>query len=57
MGLTSWATTLAVVLVSALLYPVAIRIRRRAKGDRFYGIKELANPEDAKFQYDSLRSY
>lgn len=58
MGLTFWATLLlAVILASALLCPVGLRIRRRAGGDRFGGIKELTNPEDAKFQYESLRSH
>jgi hypothetical protein len=57
-GLTSWATLLlAIILASALLYPVGLRIRRRARSDRFGGIKELTNPEDAKFQYESLRSH
>jgi len=48
------ATVMAVILTSVLLYSITIRVRRRAKGDRFDGITVLADPENGEFEYESL---
>ena len=48
--LTTLATLTVVALTSLLLYPVAAKVRRRSKGDRFDGIKVVADPNDAKFE-------
>jgi len=50
MGLTTLATLIVVILTSLLLYPLAAKVHRRSKGDRFDGIKVVADPKDAKFE-------
>ncbi|KAH8878672.1 hypothetical protein GQ53DRAFT_81806 [Thozetella sp. PMI_491] len=47
---TRWAATLVVVLASALLYPIVVKIRRRSQKPRPGGIQVLSDPPDAKFQ-------
>ncbi|KAH7111684.1 vegetative incompatibility protein HET-E-1 [Dactylonectria estremocensis] len=49
-GWTSWAATCAVVLGSALLYPTAVKIRRRRQKPRPDGIQVVSDPSGAKFE-------
>ncbi len=44
-----WAT-LVVVLASAMLYPVVVKLRRRNRESRPDGLKVLSDPENPKFE-------
>jgi len=47
---TPWAVTITVLLVSVLLYPIVVKIRRRNKETRPDGLQVIYNPENPAFE-------
>ena len=45
-----WPAAFAVVLISILLHPIVVRIRRRNQGVRPDGLQVLSDPENPKVE-------